>query len=125
MREAFINHLSFALGGQAISVEESAEKGLLISSPEVLREAGFEQHHVCAGQTTDYDLARQSVREIADSLGDIGAIVYSTCIPANGSIGSQRKFAETGDVKYLMDFPASHLQADFSLDKAVVIGLNQ
>ena len=125
MREAFINHLSFALGSQTISVEESAEKGLLISSPEVLREAGFERHHVSAEQATAYDLARQSVREIADSLGDIGAIVYSTCIPANGSIGSQSKFDETRDVKHLMDFPASHLQSDFSLDKAVVIGLNQ
>lgn len=125
MKEAFIDHLSFALGEQTVAVEESAEKGLLISSPAVLKEAGFEQHHVCAGQTTAYDLARQSVREIAGSLGDIGAIVYSTCIPVNGSIGSQGKFAETGDVKHLMDFPASHLQADFNLDKAVVIGLNQ
>jgi 3-oxoacyl-[acyl-carrier-protein] synthase-3 len=125
MREAFIDHLSFALGDQRVAVEESAEKGLLISSPSVLKEAGFEQHHVCAEQTTAYDLARRSVSEIADKLGDIGAIVYSTCIPINGSIGLQSKFAETGDVKYLMDFPASHLQADFGLHKAVVIGLNQ
>ena len=125
MREAFIDHLSFALGEQAVAVEESAEKGILISSPEVLKEAGFEQHHVCAEQTTAYDLARQSVGEIAGDLGDIGAIVYSTCIPANGSIGSRSRFAETGDVKYLMDFPASHLQADFNLHKAIVIGLNQ
>jgi 3-oxoacyl-[acyl-carrier-protein] synthase-3 len=125
MREAFIAHLSFALGDQRVSVEESAEKGLLISSPSVLKEAGFEQHHVCAAQTTAYDLARRAVSEIADNLGDIGAIVYSTCIPINGSIGSQSKFAETGDVKHLMDFPASHLQADFGLHKAAVIGLNQ
>jgi 3-oxoacyl-[acyl-carrier-protein] synthase-3 len=124
MREAFIDHLSFALGEQTIAVEESAEKGLLISSPAVLKEAGFEQHHVCAEQTTAYDLARRSIAEIG-VLDDIGAIVYATCIPANGSVGSQDRFAETGDVKYLMDFPASHLQADFKLHKAAVIGLNQ
>ncbi|HJQ69201.1 MAG TPA: 3-oxoacyl-[acyl-carrier-protein] synthase III C-terminal domain-containing protein [Blastocatellia bacterium] len=125
MNEAFIDHLSFALGERTVAVEESAERGLLISSPDVLKEAGFERHHLCEGETTAYDLARQSVLQIADGLGDIGAIVYSTCIPANGSIGSQNRFSETRDVKYLMDFPASHLQADFKLDKAIVIGLNQ
>jgi 3-oxoacyl-[acyl-carrier-protein] synthase-3 len=65
------------------------------------------------------------VQQIENELGEIGAIVYSTCIPVNGSVGDQRKFNETRDVKYLMDFPASHLQSDFGLDKAIVIGLNQ
>ena len=125
MKEAFIDHLSFALGDQTITVEESGERGRLVSSPSVLKEAGFERHHICANQTTAYDLARRSVGEIAGDLGDIGAIVYSTCIPVNGSIGSQSRFDETRDVKYLMDFPASHLQADFGLHKASVIGLNQ
>jgi 3-oxoacyl-[acyl-carrier-protein] synthase-3 len=125
MREAFIDHLSFALGDKTVTVEESAEKGRLVSSPSVLKEAGFERHHICSEQATAYDLARRAVEAVARELGDIGAIVYSTCIPVNGSIGSQSRFDETGDVKYLMDFPASHLQSDFGLHNASVIGLNQ
>jgi 3-oxoacyl-[acyl-carrier-protein] synthase-3 len=59
------------------------------------------------------------------SLGDIGAIVYATCVPVNGNVGSEAKFRQSRDIKHLMDFPASHLQADFGLDRAVVVGLNQ
>lgn len=125
MKEVFIDHLSFELGDETSSVEESAEKGRTISKAPVLRESGFSQHHRCLEGTTAYDLARGAVQQIENDLGDIGAIIYSTCIPLNGSVGDQRKFHETRDVKYLMDFPASHLQSDFGLDKAIVIGLNQ
>jgi 3-oxoacyl-[acyl-carrier-protein] synthase-3 len=88
-------------------------------------EAGFERHHACGPETTAYDLARQAVRNMGNGLGDPGAIVYVTCIPENANIGSAARFAETRDVKYLMDYPASHLQADFGLDRAKVLGLNQ
>jgi 3-oxoacyl-[acyl-carrier-protein] synthase III len=125
MKEVFINHLSFKLGDQTVTVEESAQKGRTISAASVLRESGFNEHHICLPETTAYDLARGAVQQIEGDLGDIGAIVYSTCIPINGSIGDEKKFHETRDVKYLMDFPASHLQSDFGLDKAIIIGLNQ
>jgi 3-oxoacyl-[acyl-carrier-protein] synthase-3 len=125
MREVFLDHLSFKLGDERSSVEESAEKGRTISTASVLREAGFKEHHVCFSQTTAYDLARGAVQQIEGELSDIGAIIYSTCIPINGSVGDEKRFRETRDVKYLMDFPASHLQSDFKLDKAIVIGLNQ
>jgi 3-oxoacyl-[acyl-carrier-protein] synthase III len=125
MREVFLDHLSYKLGDERSSVEESAEKGRTISSASVLREAGFNEHHVCFSQTTAYDLAREAVQQIEGELSNIGAIIYSTCIPINGNVGDEKKFHETRDVKYLMDFPASHLQADFKLDKAIVIGLNQ
>ena len=125
MSEVFLDHLSFKLGDETSTVEESAEKGRTISTASVLRESGFSEHHVCLSQTTAYDLARGAVQQIEQELGDIGAIIYSTCIPINGSVGDEKKFHETRDVKYLMDFPASHLQSDFRLDNAIVIGLNQ
>ena len=125
MREVFLDHLSFKPGDERSTVEESAEKGRTISTASVLRESGFNEHYVCYSQTTAYDLAHGAVQQIEEELGDIGAIIYSTCIPLNGSVGDQKKFHETRDVKYLMDFPASHLQSDFKLDKAIVIGLNQ
>ncbi len=125
MKEVFLDHLSFKLGEVPSIVEESAENGRTISSASVLRESGFSEHHICGSHTTAYDLARGAVQQIEQQLGDIGAIIYSTCIPVNGSVGDEKKFQKTRDVKYLMDFPASHLQADFGLDKAIVIGLNQ
>ena len=51
--------------------------------------------------------------------------MYATCLPGNGNAGDPAEFERTGDVKYLMDFPASRLQADFGLRRAVVFGLNQ
>lgn len=125
MKEVFINHLTMALGDEVNTVEEAAEKKRLISSPSVLKEAGFLQHHICSKEANAYTLARHAVEHIKTNLGDIDAIVYSTCIPANGNAGNETKFTESGDVKYLMDFPASHLQTDFNLDRAAVIGLNQ
>ncbi len=125
MSEVFVDHLSFALGDEARSVEDAEQRGLILSMASDLREAGFTQHHVCRSQTTAYDLARRAVSNIKDHLRGTGAIVYSTCLPLNGNIGDEKSFKESRDVKYLMDFPASHLQSDFGLDGAFVIGLNQ
>jgi len=125
MREVFIDHLTFQLGDVTFSVDKSAEEGRTVSTSAVLRESGFNTHHICRQQTSAYDLARDAVRQIEPNLGDVGAIIYSTCIPSNGNIGDTASFEQTRDVKYLMDFPASHLQADFGLDRAAVIGLNQ
>ena len=125
MTEIFVDHLACALGEEMSTVEESAAQGRTRSSAEVLRDAGFRHHHLCRPMTTAYALAERAVKDIHGALGDIGAIVYSTCIPVNGSIGDEVRFRETRDVKHLMDFPASHLQSDFGLERAVVIGLNQ
>ena len=125
MSEVYVDHLSFALGDDNESVEDAYERGLTISKAEDLREAGFTQHHICRPESTAYDLSRRAVSEIKEHIQSSGAIVYSTCLPLNGNIGDESKFTETRDVKYLMDFPASHLQADFGLDRAFVIGLNQ
>lgn len=125
MSEVFVNNFSYVLGDETYSVEESVAQGKTLSSASVLQEAGFVKHYVCSPKTNAYDLAKLAIEKIQDNLGDIGAIVYSTCIPTNGNIGEYEKFQETRDVKYLMDFPASHLQSDFGLERATVIGLNQ
>jgi len=121
----YLDHLCVAVGELASTVEESAARGRLLSRPEALREAGFERHHICAAATTPYELARAAVEEIRPRLSGIGALVYATSLPCNGNLGDPARFAATGDVKYLMDFPVSHLQADFDLEGALVLGVNQ
>ena len=124
-REVFVDHIGYALGEVTRTVEEAGSLGDLLSQPEVLREAGFCVHHVSGPRQTAYDLARQAVQAIEHALGNVGAIIYSTCIPANANIGRADAYLESRDVKNLMDFPASHLQSDFGLDRAIVIGLSQ
>ena len=124
-REVFVDHIGYALGEVTRTVEETGARGDLLSQPDVLREAGFCVHHVSGPRQTAYDFARQAVQTVERELGNVGAIIYSTCIPANANIGRADAYLESRDVKNLMDFPASHLQSDFGLDRAIVIGLSQ
>jgi 3-oxoacyl-[acyl-carrier-protein] synthase III len=123
---AYADRFCFALGSQKWSVEESVDAGRTRTGAAALRDAGFRYHHVCDDGETAYDLARAAVATLDPSvLETVDAIVYATCIPVNGSVGDTTQFDRTGDVKHLMDFPASRLQADLGLDRAIVIGLNQ
>ena len=124
-REVFVDHIGYALGEVTRTVEETGARGDLLSQPDVLRETGFCVHHVSGPLQTAYDFARQAVQTVERELGNVGAIIYSTCIPANANIGRADAYLESRDVKNLMDFPASHLQSDFGLDRAIVIGLSQ
>ncbi len=121
----FVHHLSHALGGLTRTLEEAGAADALVSSVEALREAGFRKHHVCAPTEDAYALARAAVEPLRPHLSGTGVIVYATCLPENGTLGGRATFERTRDVKHLMDFPASHLQADFGLDQATVVGLNQ
>jgi 3-oxoacyl-[acyl-carrier-protein] synthase III len=120
----YVDHLSYSLGNITNNVEEAAAGRRTVSSASSLREAGFSIHHRCSADQSSYDLARDCVRQIASNLGDIGAVFYSTCIPVNAAIACN-DFQRSRDVKDLMDFPASHLQAEFGLERASVIGLSQ
>jgi len=123
---AYVDRFCYALGRRKVSVEDSVEAGRTITGATELRDAGFRWHHVCDDGETAYDLARAAVGTLDPAvLGDVDAIVYATCIPANANVGDAARFSATGDVKHLMDFPASRLQADLGLDRAIVIGLNQ
>jgi 3-oxoacyl-[acyl-carrier-protein] synthase-3 len=123
----FVDHFGYALGERKTHVTESARAGRLLSAASDLESAGFRWHHICAAATTAYDLARAAVSEVAESggLADADAIVYATCLPCNGNMGSEAAWESSRDVKHLMQFPASCLQADFGLSGAVVVGLCQ
>ena len=123
--DAYVDHLGFALGGTKHSVEDSAAAGRVHAPVEAFHQAGFRWHHVCPDGETAYDLALAAVRAVDDPVDDVGAIVYATCIPANANMGEAERFTQSADVKHLMDFPASRLQADLGLDGAFVVGIGQ
>lgn len=128
--DIFINEFGYALGSQRSSVAAAADRGATFSSQTLLEEAGFAHHYVCETSETPYDLAKRAVDDLRAgrtnrTLEDIDAILYATCLTCNGNIGSWDQFHQTRDVKSLMDFPVSHLQSDFDMSNAFVMGLNQ
>lgn len=127
MTDVYISNVVFALGEHKRAIEDSSAQGNLLSAVPDLAEAGFRWHHVCGQDTTAYDLARAAVSQLAGRPGtdNPDAIVYATCLPLNANLGDPADWARTRDVKYLMDFPASRLQADFGLASSVVFGLEQ
>ena len=122
---AYVDHFGYALGRLKHGVEESAAAGRTHNPASAFLQSGFRWHHTCGDDETSYDLAKAAVLAIGDGIGDIDAIVYATCIPANANLGDPARFTETSDVKHLMDFPASRLQADLGLDRAFVVGIGQ
>ncbi len=125
MTDAYVDHFAYALGSTKYGVEESASAGRTTNPAGAFLQSGFRFHHVCSDGETAYDLARSAVASLGDRLGDVDAILYATCIPANANLGPAERFAQSNDVKHLMDFPASRLQADLGLDRAFVVGLVQ
>jgi 3-oxoacyl-[acyl-carrier-protein] synthase-3 len=121
----FVGSFAHALGARKRHVRESAAAGILRSAAEDLEAAGFRWHRVCEAAETGYDLARAAVREIAarGDLEEIDAIIYATCLPVDGTASGGT--GPVRDVKSLMDFPASRLQAEFGLSRAIVVGLHQ
>jgi 3-oxoacyl-[acyl-carrier-protein] synthase-3 len=121
---AFVDDLAFSLGSLSFDIKESETAGRLTSTAADLGEAGFHTHHVCEPGATSYDLAKQAVARIGTDQ-PMDAVVYSTCLPHNGSVSDLAAWESTKDVKHLMDFPASRLQADMDLGTPAVFGLNQ
>jgi len=124
---AHLDEIAYALGDVPAVVDQSEANGLLFSTAADLSAAGFKQHHRSAPDTSAYDLGRRAVLDLEDrgAIDGVDAIVYATCLTLNGNLGPTTAFEATGDVKHLMDYPASRLQAEVGLDDAVVIGLNQ
>jgi 3-oxoacyl-[acyl-carrier-protein] synthase-3 len=125
VRHVYVHDLVYRLGSDIRTVQQSFEEGRLLTAASQFSEAGFARHHMCSPNENAYDLAKGAVSEIKSDLKNIDSIIYATCLPLNGNIGSSLQFQSSRDVKYLMDYPASHLQADFNMEKAAVIGLNQ
>lgn len=125
MKSVYVHDLAYFLGDQRVSIEKSSQEGRLITDAQQFAEAGFAFHRMSSSTQNAYDLAVGAVSQIKSALKNVNSIIYATCLPLNGNIGSFSKFKESRDVKFLMDYPASHLQADFGLESAAVLGLNQ
>lgn len=124
VNNSFIAEMAYALGAEKSGLDESFAAGRLTSSASDLEDAGFRWHHRCPPSATSYDLAMEAVSELPLD-GGVDAIIYSTCLPGNGNVGDVSRWEDSRDVKHLMDFPASRLQAEFGLERAVVFGLSQ
>lgn len=125
MSNVFLHDIGIALGEECYRLEDSARAGLLVSRPEALRAAGFDQHWLARSGTTALDLAGSALEKIAAALVDIDGLIHSTALPGNGCADGGLAYAESRDVRHLMDFPASRLQARFGLDHAQLFGLAQ
>jgi 3-oxoacyl-[acyl-carrier-protein] synthase-3 len=122
---AYLHDIALALGDTEHSLAETAASGLLFSAPQHLAAAGFAKHRRAGADQSAYDLAHQALAGIADALADADALIAATCLPLNANAGDPERFAATGDVKHLMDYPASRLQRALGLDRAIVLGLGQ
>ncbi|WP_255949873.1 3-oxoacyl-[acyl-carrier-protein] synthase III C-terminal domain-containing protein [Streptomyces odontomachi] len=127
MDPIFVQSISYTLGENKYELGESGAAGRLATPVDDLADAGFRWHHVCAPETSAYDLARAAVAPLAEagSLHGVSAIVYATCLPCNANLEDDGAWRETRDAQYLVRSPASRLQAEFALSDAVVIGLTQ
>ena len=125
MTDCYVDNFGYALGSLQRSALAAEQAGDLCSSAISLLDAGFAQHNVCAPDESAYDLACLALHDSRIATTEIDCIIYATCLPSNGNNGDGRRFDRSRDVKDLMDFPASHLQADFEMNRAFVVGLNQ
>ena len=115
----------YALGDTTYSVDESVLASRTLSNADTLREAGFQTHHICSPDTDVLDLAARTTMQLGERLDTVSTVIFSTCLPMNGNVGSFADFQESRDVKHLMDFPASRLQAACGLQDTQIIGLSQ
>ncbi len=124
MTELYMDNLSYALGSVKRTVDESA-KSDTFSSAKLLRDSGFETHHLAAEGESVLDLAVRAVGPIRGALTELHAIIWASCIPENATVGDRVQFERSRDVKPLMDFPASRLQSHLDAPQAIVLGLVQ
>jgi 3-oxoacyl-[acyl-carrier-protein] synthase-3 len=123
--EIGIASIACAFGELAVTVEETAARGLLISEAAHFRQAGFVHQRTCLPETSPYDLAKAAVRQIESSLTDVGAILYHSALPINSNLPPAKGYEETRQIRDLTDFPVSHLQTDFGLEQAFTLGITQ
>ena len=122
---AYLHDVAVALGDTERSLAETAAAGLVFSAPDQLAASGFATHRCAGPGQSAYDLAHRALSGIAGALADADALIAATCLPLNANAGDPERFAATGDVKHLMDYPASRLQHAFGLGRAIVLGLGQ
>ena len=129
MSDTYIDLPTYYLGDISQSIEEAHKNDQLFSDYELLVEAGFKNHFISSDNIRAYDLAIGVTQDIQEkwngNMLDINAIIYSTCFPINANIGLKEDFEKTRDVKHLLNYPGSQLQAKFGMDNAIVVGIDQ
>lgn len=127
--DIYIGEIGYAVGSEHCHVSDTVAKGLTFSDEQLLKDSGFLYHYRASEKQTTYDLARSAVDNLCASEGkdisQVDGVLYATCLTCSGNLGAWDTFKETKDVKHLMDFPVSHLQADFNIENSFVMGLNQ
>ena len=117
----YLTPVGYALGDLRETALEASQRGTLCSSPGVLTDAGFCTHYIASTKVDVYDLAREATQNLAH---EVDVIIFATALPESSAGNSTERFRETGDVRYLMDYPASRLQVELD-SQAAVIGLGQ
>lgn len=125
MDSVFLHDLSYALGEVEETLAQAEEKNRIATAAAHFADAGFFTHWMAAENTEAYDLALRATEPLRGEVEGCTSLIYSTCLTCNGNRGRWEEFTSSRDVKYLLDYPASHLQADLKLHSASVIGLNQ
>jgi 3-oxoacyl-[acyl-carrier-protein] synthase-3 len=121
----YLSDIAVALGEREFRLEDSAAAGRLSSRPEALRAAGFDRHWLAAPGTSALDLAAAAIEPLRGALRGIDLLLHASALPGNACADGAAGYAATRDVRHLMDFAASRLQARFGLDEAALVGVGQ
>ena len=115
-----ISAIEYALGSDAVSVEELEARGLLDSPAARLREFGF----TCAQLSRDssYALAAAATNRLLDTAGidraSVEAVFYAGATPGSHAV-------ETSDPLSAFNYPVAQLQYELELTRATAFGVSQ
>jgi 3-oxoacyl-[acyl-carrier-protein] synthase-3 len=115
-----ISDIEYELPGQPVELEQLAERGLLESPPERLRDFGFSRAYLSDRPADELALiaARRLMARSRIELGDIAAVFYSGAIPQSHAVGA----CGSGN---LFNYPVAQLQYELGLERAAAIGVSQ
>jgi len=114
------------------SLEELAAAGALRSPPRLLADFGFERAWVAESETA-LDLALGAVRELLEEAAidpdEIGVVLYAGALASSSTLAADPAAngaePDTPDVRDLFRYPVSRIQAEFGLNRATAVGINQ
>ena len=120
----YLHDLCWSLGEQRHTLEQAHAAGRLFSAPQALEAGGFCEHYVAAAETTALTLAERALKQIDAAARGCDGIVFATAFVESAVRCGHEKFANTGDVRWLMDFNGCALQTALGVE-AQVFGLTQ
>lgn len=120
--------ITYALPAGSASVEDLAAGGALASEPDLLRRFGFDRVAIATTESP-YSLALAAARDVlrnaAADPSEIDVIVYAGEQGPGAFLraGADRHDAHATTARFR--YPASRLQYDLGLDRALVLGVDQ